>query len=93
VAGAVVVAGAFVVDEVISDAAGGVTPVRGQNDQARARTTITAATMPHMRREDGSCVGTDWRSGRLKSFVMAFPPLQDKPMDVANVPDSKKTTR
>lgn len=67
VAGAVVVAGWFVVVS-----AGGLTggaAVRGHIDQATAAMTMTAAIMPHIL-QDWSCTGVDFRSGRLKSFVI-----------------------
>jgi hypothetical protein len=50
----------------------------GQNDQATATITMTAMIPPHIFHLDGSCAGTELRSGRLKSFVMAIPPIKEK---------------
>jgi hypothetical protein len=67
-AGAVVVAGWFVVDSAGGETGG--SPVRGHIDHARAAITTTAAIIPHILHEDGSCTGVDFKSGRLKSFVI-----------------------
>ena len=68
--------------------------VRGQYDQASAKTMTTAAKPIHMVRDELRA-GVVLRSGAglLKSFVMNSPPLRHKPLAASEVPKHQMTAK